>query len=439
MQLSFACVAALIVWASPMTQALRVRGVPAWLAGAVSATVLCSVATAPILQLRTGAAPLTGIVANLVAVPLAGAILVIGLAGSILSLVLDPIAPDVVGATLLAPAGIACELLLTIARRAAALPAAQSSSIAINVVIPGIVGTWMVARRRMIDPGMRRRAARVVGVLVLGCVVLGLDATTLVPGASRITGARAAAAAPGVLRIAVLDIGQGDATLIADGSAAVLVDTGPPDGRVVERVRELGIDHVDGIVLTHDSLDHRGGFERALASLHPGWVARPRLAPGPWQRFVESAPRMIDVCAGDGFDVGSAHVDVLHPRCDGTIVPRTGDLHNDGAMVLLISHGDVHAVLPADAEAPVLDDLDLPRLDLLRISHHGSEDPQLDELLAQVTPAAAAISAGEGNDYGHPRRQVLRDLDRAGVLVRRTDRDGTIEFRSNGRTLSIVE
>lgn len=439
MQLSFACVLALIIWAGPMSRWLHARGVPVWLAGAVSATLLCSLVTAPILQLRTGAAPLTGIVANLIAVPLAGAILMIGLAGSILSMLAEQVAPDIVSIVLLAPAGAACELLLSIARRAAALPAAQSSSVAVNIGIPGVLGSWVFLSGRLMSSVRRSRMRCVVGAAVAVCLLVGLGGVDHVPGSRLVTGARARPAAPGVLRIVVLDVGQGDATLIADGTAAVLVDTGPPDGHVVDRVRELGLQRVDGIVLTHDSLDHRGGFEQALASLQPRWVARPRAAPGPWQRIVDTAPRLLDVCAGDGFDVGAARVEVLHPRCDGTITPRTGDLHNDGAMVLLISHGNVRAVVPADAEAPVLVGLDLPPLDLLRISHHGSADPQLPQLLEQVAPAAAAISVGEGNDYGHPRREVLDHLAAADVLVRRTDRDGTIEFRSDANVLSIVE
>jgi competence protein ComEC len=130
---------------------------------------------------------------------------------------------------------------------------------------------------------------------------------------------------------------------------------------------------------------------------------------------------------------------VLHPPCDGRITPRTGDLHNDGAMVLLVTHGEVRALLPADAEAPVLLPLGLPRIDVLRVAHHGSSDPALEALLARTTPRVSVISVGEGNGYGHPTRQALDALDDAGVLVRRTDRDGTVVLDSDGRSLSLVE
>ncbi len=433
MQLSFACVAALLRWASPMTTTLHEGGVPSWLAGAVAATTLCSLATAPILQLRTGGAPATGTLANLVAVPMAGALLVVGLGASLIALAADSLGAEWLGTAAFAPVGLLASALLQVARRAAAAPAAQATQPAITIGVPLLVLCWWLAARVAPARGWVRRAVAIGAcVLVLGSLVAQHAALPLVHGSTLRAG-------PHDLRIAVLDIGQGDATLLVQGSHAVLVDTGPPDGHVVDRVHELGVRRVDGVVLTHDSLDHRGGLDDVVASLHPRWTTRPINELGAWRRVEEVAPDLVDICAGDGFDVGEAHVSVLHPRCDGTVAPRTGDLHNDGATVLLVKHGSVRALIPADAEAPVLLGLGLPHLDLLRISHHGSADPQLPQLLDQVTPAAAAISVGEGNDYGHPRAQVLDDLRRAHVLMRRTDRDGTIEFRSDGTRLSIVE
>jgi len=430
MQLSFVCVGALIAWAGPATRALADRGVPAWLAGGLSATVLCSLATSPILVLRTGGTPLAGIVANVVAVPLAGALLVVGLAGAIAAIGCSSLGLGAAADAAMWPAGLLAGALVRIAERAAALPAASTASAMVGVGVPLLaLLAWAGTRAPLL-----RRVPHVRHVALGGIVALLASVPVLahVPSIATVAGASSAPPGDGVLRIAVLDIGQGDATLLASGRHAVLVDVGPPDGQVVRRVRAAGIRRVDGIVLTHDSLDHRGGYDQALASLDPAWVAMPSGAPGPWQRIRSTAPRLVELCAGSRFEVGQARVEVLHPRCDGTITPRTGDVHNDGAMVLLVSHGDVRALLPADAEAPVLVELGLPRLDVLRIPHHGSEDPALDELLARTAPQVAAISAGEGNGYGHPRRQVLRSLERAGVQALRTDRDGSIVFDSDG-------
>ena len=432
MQLSFACVAALIAWASPATNALRERGVPTWLAAGLSATLLCSLATAPLLVLRTGGAPLTGIVANVVAVPIAACLLVLGLAGAFMSLAAPAVGLGGIADVAMSPAAVLASMLVRIAARAAALPAAQTGSVVVAVAVPVLVVALVLGRKRF----ARRRGARPLVVATAATVLVLLVAQPL---AARWSGGATSAPYPGAVRIAVLDIGQGDATLLASDGHAVLVDTGPPDGNVVRRVREAGVEHLDGIVLTHDSLDHRGGFEHALAALDPSWVAMPHGAPGPWRRIRDAGPRLVELCAGGSFEVGAARIDVLHPPCSGSIAPRTGDLHNDGAMVLLVSHDDIRVLLPADAEAPVLVGLGLPRLDLLRISHHGSEDPALPELLARTRPQVAAISAGAGNDYGHPRRQVLDALAGADVRTLRTDRDGSVVLDSDGRRLVRVE
>jgi competence protein ComEC len=431
MQLSFACVAALAWWAVPATRRLEDEGVPAWLAAALVATGLCSVVTAPILVLRTGAAPLLGIVANVLAVPLAGVLLVVGLAGSAVTLTATALGLGGIGHVAMAPSGLLARLLLDIASRAATLPAAQTSSRVLAIGVPVCVGVALLGPRRV---------HRIAVIGIACCVVLPLGAAVAgsTPLGRQVVGGVAPPLAPGSLRIASLDIGQGDSTLVQQGDAAILVDVGPPDGHVVERVHELGVERIDGVVLTHDSLDHRGGFDAVLAALHPKWVVMPHLAPGPWQRIRELAPKLVEVCAGSHITVGDAQLDVLHPRCDGTIVPHTGDLHNDGAMVILVRHGAIRAVLPADAEAPVLVGLGLPHLDLLRVSHHGSADPSLPELLARTTPAVASISVGEGNDYGHPRASTIDALRAAGVRTLRTDRDGTVVFDSDGERLRLV-
>jgi competence protein ComEC len=433
MQLSFACVAALACWASPLTARLRELGVPGPIAGALAATGLCSAATAPILLLRTGAAPLTGIVANVVAVPLAAALLVGGLLASIAVAVLPSSIQDAVDGVLLWPAAQLAALLRELAQRATALPAAQTTSPLLAIGLP------TAALLHGTPVGRGPRARRVLLCIAIGCVVVATlgGLARRVPGVEVVTG-RMSPPAAGELRIGVLDIGQGDATLLATADEAILVDTGPPDGRVVERVHELGVDQLDGIVLPHDRLDHRGGFEAAYAAFHPRWVAMPTAAPGTWTRYREIAGTLVELCAGGRVRLGAVRIEVLNPPCDGHIPPHTSDLHNDGAMVLLVHHGEVDAVLPADAEAPVLLELGLPTLELLRVSHHGSRDGDLPELLARTTPQVAAISVGEHNDYGHPNPGVLAALRGAGVTTLRTDRDGTIAFESDGRVLRLV-
>jgi competence protein ComEC len=54
-----------------------------------------------------------------------------------------------------------------------------------------------------------------------------------------------------------------------------------------------------------------------------------------------------------------------------------------------------------------------------------------------VRPRVAVISVGAGNSYGHPNAEVLHALARAGAAVLRTDLEGTIVIRTDGRQLEI--
>ena len=65
-------------------------------------------------------------------------------------------------------------------------------------------------------------------------------------------------------------------------------------------------------------------------------------------------------------------------------------------------------------------------MDVLKVGHHGSSTSSGEDFIRIVSPRYAAISVGEGNDYGHPSDEVLARLEQAGAAVSRTDRDGTI-------------
>ena len=82
--------------------------------------------------------------------------------------------------------------------------------------------------------------------------------------------------------------------------------------------------------------------------------------------------------------------------------------------------------------------LPLGSVEVLKVAHHGSEDPGLDEELRVLRPRIAVISAGRNNDYGHPRPETLAALEEvSGLAVYRTDEDGRVVVESDGRRLRI--
>jgi competence protein ComEC len=96
--------------------------------------------------------------------------------------------------------------------------------------------------------------------------------------------------------------------------------------------------------------------------------------------------------------------------------------------VAIVSEGGFDLLLSADAESEALLPLALPRVEAMKVPHHGSSDSGLPEVLRRLRPQLAGIEVGKGNSYGHPAPSTLTALRRAGIRTYRTDRDGTVSL-----------
>jgi competence protein ComEC len=101
---------------------------------------------------------------------------------------------------------------------------------------------------------------------------------------------------------------------------------------------------------------------------------------------------------------------------------------NHRAVAAVVSYGAFDLFLSGDAEAPDLSSFALPPVEAMKVSHHGSADPGLPDLLRRLRPRVAGIEVGRHNTYGHPEPGTLAALSRAGVATYRTDRDGTVRL-----------
>jgi competence protein ComEC len=103
--------------------------------------------------------------------------------------------------------------------------------------------------------------------------------------------------------------------------------------------------------------------------------------------------------------------------------------------VLDVAFGDVHLLLTGDVLGEAEDALRVPRALVLKVPHHGSRSSSRPALVARAAPGLAVISAGARNAFGHPHPEVVERYRRAGALVLRTDRDGTVEVATDGRAV----
>ncbi len=242
--------------------------------------------------------------------------------------------------------------------------------------------------------------------------------------------------------ITVLDVGQGEAILVRTARHALLVDAGPrfPSGEdaggriVAPYLWSRGINRLDGLVLTHDDLDHSGGVASLLQSHVPGWFLTPlagmdRDTLGDAGRAIMARrPDAIPCRAGQRWAWDGVIFRVLHPPSHHYAMAGYGD--NDRGCVLRVEAGGRSALLAADIER--LSEMNLAErrvlgpVDVLVVPHHGSKTSSTAEFLDAVRPQLAVVPVGHRNRYGHPHGEVLARYRGRGIPLVRTDRAGAV-------------
>ncbi len=455
-QLSFVAVAGILVAGRPLSGWLRriagelapaqrgalFRAAGDGLCEGIAITVAATIATAPLLAYHFGAVPLAGLAANLLALPAVAPAMWLGMVKAALGAA-GPLLP--LGdrlAELLGPlTRVPIAYLDGLAERCATLPGGSLRlplhSPASVVAAYGAMTALLYAPRlasirrpRRTRPGALELAASwrrsprslraALSVLVTALLVLAAATVLATP------------APPGALTIRFLDVGQGDATLIQDGAgAAALFDGGPPEARVYRHLRAAGVRRLDLVVATHQSRDHQGGLAEVLERIPTSLLLENsdgtrdrdfrRLLAGADARGI----RRIRAHAGQHLRVGRLEIELLSPAPLPPGAPRPED-PNPRGVAAIVSSGDFDLWLSADAESDAILPLPLRPVEAMKVSHHGSADPGLPEVLDRLSPSVAAIEVGAGNSYGHPTPGTLAALRAAVPHVYRTDRDGTV-------------
>jgi competence protein ComEC len=417
-QLSFAAVIAILLLATRLRDGLAHRGLPSGLAEATALTAAATLGTAPLIAAHFGQASLVSLPANVAAAPAVAPTMWLGM----IAAAIGQISP-VLATPFTTLAGFPAAYVMWVAHVASSVPGAQATVPVAAVAVACLVAMLAIASRR---------ARPLAATALLAAVALAVA----------LPRAEAGAATPARLRVTFLDVGQGDATLIQRGGAALLFDTGPPDGPIVARLRRAGVRRLDLLVVTHAQDDHDGGAAAVLRAMPVGTVldgrdgvrdvAGARMAVEARSRRV----RLVVPRAGQTLRVGGVTIHVLWPVAAPALRDPGAD-PNQRAIVAEARADGVRLLLTADAESDVLDRLDLESVDVLKVSHHGSADPGLPALLARLHPRLAAIEVGRNNRYGHPAASTVRALASSGAAIVRTDRDGSIRVEPAGGELRI--
>ncbi|MFB8088236.1 ComEC/Rec2 family competence protein [Streptomyces sp. NPDC055992] len=434
--LSVLATGALLTLAPRWGEALRRRRVPPRLAEALAAAAAAQAVCAPVVVLLASRVSLVAIPCNLLAEFAVAPATVLGFA----ALALAPVAMPAAG-LLARVAGWPAGWIASVARTGAAFPGAETDW------PDGLSGALLLAALTLVLV----TAARWVGHRPWVCSAAALLLVLAVLRPAPLTRVLTGWPPPG-WTFAMCDVGQGDALVLAAGrGAGVVVDAGP-DPRLADRcLRELGVSRVPLLLLTHFHADHVRGLPGVLRGRTVGAIQTTGLDEPPEQAaFVRATAArarvpMMRAAPGERRRIGELDWQVLWPPGESGTAAAAGPVPqdpNDASVTLFVRAGGLTLLLPGDLEPPAQQALlrshpELPRVDVLKVAHHGSAY-QDSALLRAVRPRFALVSVGRDNPYGHPAPRTVDALRAQGAVVLRTDRDGAIAVTGTGSGLRAV-
>ena len=244
----------------------------------------------------------------------------------------------------------------------------------------------------------------------------------------------------GSLRLIVFDVGQGLSVAVMTEHHTLLYDTGPDfsdesdsgNRILIPGLHGMGINALDGIILSHDDKDHIGGTSSILEAMPVGWI----MSSGPVANLSRKALRCRD---GMKWNWDGVQFDMLHPGQNST---NTLPHDNNQSCVLRIGTGNKHILLTGDigrvAEQRLLS-LHAGELsaNLLVAPHHGSSGSSGVDFIAAVLPDYTVFTSGYLNRFGHPKQEIRQRYIDSGSVLLRSDEDGAILIEMNAQGLQI--
>lgn len=242
--------------------------------------------------------------------------------------------------------------------------------------------------------------------------------------------------------VSFIDVGQGNCTLLRCGGKAILVDSGEVGAAqtVINYIKNLGIDELNCVLVTHPHTDHMGAMTKILYEFKIDDLIMPEIPEEiiptnkTYEKFLtavsDNAGNVIAAKPGETYSYGEMKLEIFAPL-------RDYDNLNDMSAVSRISYGDTSVMFTGDATTTVEKDLLKKNINysatVLNVGHHGSKTSSSEAWLRAVNPKYAVICCGVNNDYGHPHSLITKRLEEFGIEYFETDLLGTIVFESDSK------
>jgi len=446
--LTFGATAA-ILFAVPVVPFQALPRLVAPLAAMLAASAAAESVLLPVTALLFSRVTFAGLIANFAAIPLMAIAQVAGMA-----LVPAAAVSPWLGAAIGWVAHLGAEGLVRSADLVAVAPfltwrVAPPSSLAIAAYYTGLVGAWVLWRRRARVVGS---AERVVGRAIrITLSIVALSAALWIVGEPWIVWS---ARGDGRLQVTFVDVGQGDAAFVRfPRGSTLVVDTGGltaaasfdiGDRVVAPVLRRAGVRRLDALAVTHGDFDHAGGARSLIGEFRPRDVWEGIPVP-PLQVLhdirtaaSEAGAHWVNVQAGDLVTVDEVQIVTRHPRPPDW---ERQDVRNDDSIVLELLWRDVSIVLTGDIGREVEQEIAplfaASPLRVVKVPHHGSLTSSSRAFVRTLAPRVAVVSVGRSNRFGHPAPEVTDRYREVGAQIFRTDQDGAVTIDTDGRSLDV--
>ncbi len=241
--------------------------------------------------------------------------------------------------------------------------------------------------------------------------------------------------------IKFIDVGQGEAILIALPEKTMLIDAGPTGSapKISQVLHELGREKIDYLIATHPDEDHIGGMADVISSAQIGTIYAPNKTnnTATYRKFltaIQNNNLQITLAeAGTIIDQTNDYkIEILWPTKDADF-PDT----NDYSIIIKLTVGNKIFLFTGDAPTSAILQSNPGHIDVLKLSHHGSRTGTNEQLVRKLSPTYAVISYALDNSYGHPMQSVLNALHKHSVEIWGTGANGTITITCDGTTIDI--
>ena len=413
------------------------RWLPSWLADAIACPLAAQLACTPIVAWLSGEVSLVAVAANLLAGPTVGPATILGFIAAGVALASNQLA-HVVGWA----AGWPARWIILVAREGADLPGAANAwpaTVAGIAVLTLLCLALVLGLHRM----LARPIAMILAVVMLAVVVLRPVGSLGWP--------------PDDWLFVACDVGQGDGLVLRAGDrTAVVVDTGPDPAAMDRCLKDLNVQHIPVVVLSHFHADHVGGLAGVLSGRQVDEIeVTPYFSPrAEYDRVVALAERhgvaVRTVTFHEQRVAGQVSWTTLWPaRVPSLPAPGTssatptdeGSPENNASIAMMAEVGGLRILLTGDLEpesqrAVLATGADL-KADVLKVPHHGSaqQDPTF---IAAANARLAIISAGRNNDYGHPAPRTLDLLSHTTTQTATTNTSGPLTVTNTNNHLALT-